>query len=204
MKKQLLGIVFVIIIAIIAAFGIYYFASDDIKTDQAILNLSDLKVNDQSDHLAPVDLPVIIDHDASVDLPIIEDDISMDSVPKAKDLLIGSAPKASAATDFNGEALVSEDDILTLSVSYSGGCEEHDFDLYWDGSFAETALPFANLLMFHENNNDMCEAYITEEIQFDISKLKEGYISNYGNDVGSFYVLIEGLQGRAIDFDYEI
>ena len=204
MKKQLLGILFVIFIAIVAVAGICYFAVDDLKTDQAILNLADLKVNDQSDHLAPVDLPIIIDYDlAPVDLPVIEDDISMDSVPKVKDLIVHNDLQASDDFSFQVYDSFLDGDILTLRVAYSGGCSQHGFGLYWDGTFLETGIPSANIQLLHNSNGDLCEAYIMEDLQFDISKLKAFYMNSYDTDLDSFSFSVIGVNGDDLDFQYE-
>lgn len=65
--------------------------------------------------------------------------------------------------DYNGEC-------LDLSLSYSGGCEDHTFDIVTDGNVIETSPPILKLAVVHDNQ-DLCEAYITEIISIDISQL---------------------------------
>ena len=50
-------------------------------------------------------------------------------------------------------------DTLYVTVSYSGGCEPHTFDLGIDAS--ESTV---DLWLTHDANGDVCEALITEEI----------------------------------------
>lgn len=63
-------------------------------------------------------------------------------------------------------------DCLEISVSYAGGCENHDFGLTWDGSILKSLPPQANLPLSHDSNGDMCEALISETISFRIKKLQ--------------------------------
>ncbi len=64
-----------------------------------------------------------------------------------------------------------ENNTLTVVASYGGGCESHDFRLYWDGSVLESFPAQAHLTLIHNGNGDACEAFITEELQFDLSEV---------------------------------
>ena len=65
-----------------------------------------------------------------------------------------------------------EGDILSLVVTYSGGCEEHEFALWTTPEYAESEPAQHGLFLTHNANGDMCEAAITQELRFDISPLK--------------------------------
>lgn len=54
-------------------------------------------------------------------------------------------------------------DSLLVLVSYSGGCENHDFDLDID-----TARDTTRLWLRHDNGGDNCEALIHERLAFDL------------------------------------
>lgn len=54
-------------------------------------------------------------------------------------------------------------DSLYALVSYSGGCENHDFDLDID-----TARDTTRLWLRHDNGGDNCEALIHERLAFDL------------------------------------
>ncbi len=60
---------------------------------------------------------------------------------------------------------------LVLSVSYGGGCEEHEFGLYWDGSFLESHPMQVNLKLVHNGHGDVCEAIKRKTLRFDLSSL---------------------------------
>lgn len=61
---------------------------------------------------------------------------------------------------------------LELKVGYSGGCEDHDFELVWKGTydtFKEREI--TSLALVHNANGDMCEAYITETLRFNFKEV---------------------------------
>ncbi len=62
---------------------------------------------------------------------------------------------------------------LEIIVSYSGGCKDHDFVLgvMWPTCGTPPIAP-PSLYLCHDSNNDGCEAYITDTLQFDISVLQ--------------------------------
>jgi hypothetical protein len=73
--------------------------------------------------------------------------------------------------------------ILTLSVSYGGGCEYHDFLLYMSPpAFMESYPVQANLYLHHNGHHDACDAYLTEELRFDLSPIRNLYYRSYGTN----------------------
>lgn len=65
-----------------------------------------------------------------------------------------------------------DDDWLMMQVSYSGGCREHDFNLY---KLPPNALdpPPIELALSHEDNGDTCYGYITRWLVFSLVPLRE-------------------------------
>jgi hypothetical protein len=63
-------------------------------------------------------------------------------------------------------------DILSIFVNYGGGCKEHIFELYSDGTYAKSLPPIATLYLKHINNNDGCRRLVIRELKFDISAIK--------------------------------
>jgi hypothetical protein len=89
-----------------------------------------------------------------------------------------------------------EKDTLHLSVSYTGGCAEHDFRLVtWD-YFSKAEAPQVKLLLAHDANGDACKAIIKEALRFDISPLAAEYHRVYGPERGTVWL-------RLRDFDIE-
>jgi hypothetical protein len=67
-----------------------------------------------------------------------------------------------------------EGDYLTVTVSYAGGCRPHYFRLVSTKFMGEKPLQ-VNAQIFHFSNNDPCDSWITEEIEYDLSPLKVLY-----------------------------
>lgn len=61
--------------------------------------------------------------------------------------------------------------ILTLNVSYGGGCKKHSFKLYSTQGIYYSNPPQADVYLSHNANGDLCEAYITKNIKFDLSPM---------------------------------
>ncbi len=61
---------------------------------------------------------------------------------------------------------VIEDDTLTLTISYSGGCASHDFTLVTNGTFMESDPVQLVVALTHDDNNDPCEAFPTKPYVF--------------------------------------
>ncbi|MEN8125868.1 MAG: hypothetical protein ABFR32_12155 [Bacteroidota bacterium] len=64
-----------------------------------------------------------------------------------------------------------EGDNLQITLTYSGGCKKHAFEIIWDGIVYTDSPCKINLLLIHKGNFDNCEALITETINIDLKKL---------------------------------
>lgn len=73
-------------------------------------------------------------------------------------------------------------DSLKLSVSYGGGCKTHIFKLIGVLCITECFPARVDVYLSHDAKNDGCEAYITEELVFDIAPLRERYANIYQDD----------------------
>ncbi len=90
------------------------------------------------------------------------------------DISYQNAPRDSFV--FNSVKLIKN--FLFLNVSYGGGCEEHIF-LLISTSFMESNPVQVNVVLSHEDNNDPCDAWITEEMIFNLLPLKKLYQEQY-------------------------
>lgn len=104
-----------------------------------------------------------------------------------------SLPEDNAS--FTVESHVLKGDMLTLTVSFSGGCENHDFTGYFNGMFLKSMPPKANLLIHHNNNGDACRSVVTEKITFDLTNMR------YGTK-GPLIVQIPGYEKGPIEYKY--
>lgn len=82
------------------------------------------------------------------------------------------------------------DDILKVEVSYGGGCAAHDFALIALPGFMESSPVAANVLLSHDANNDLCEAWLTEEVRFDLASLKQEWQETYDQESGAIRILL--------------
>jgi hypothetical protein len=89
------------------------------------------------------------------------------------------------------EANLVKENILSIIVSYSGGCNEHKFILATVPRLTNTHLnPHVNLLLGHDNNGDTCKKIVRQSLEFDLSPLKERYQKVYDLKAGSMVLHI--------------
>lgn len=70
-------------------------------------------------------------------------------------------------------------DIITVRISYSGGCKDHDFQACWEGSFMESYPVQARIKLIHDAHGDACEALISQVVAIDLTPMKESYQAAY-------------------------
>ena len=73
----------------------------------------------------------------------------------------------------NFEVLETHQDggFLIVKVAYSGGCNEHFFEVSWDERYLKSLPPQVNVQLTHVNNDDACRARIEKELAIDLRKL---------------------------------
>jgi len=64
------------------------------------------------------------------------------------------------------------DSILTLNISYSGGCEVHSFELIGSKMTQKSLPPIRGVMLIHHANNDDCRELIKQELRFNVNKFK--------------------------------
>lgn len=82
-------------------------------------------------------------------------------------------------------------DIMQVTVSYSGGCQDHDFFLCYDIFDAASDPPTNNVTLVHDAHDDACEAWITEVVEIDLSPLQTSYQAAFGTDEDPVEVVLE-------------
>ena len=93
-------------------------------------------------------------------------------------------------------------DILTVNVSYSGGCEPHGFTISGQGSFLGPPPVPINLFLIHNANGDLCQEWITEDHEFDLTPIKTLYQEVRQEDSGRIILHIINT-GEVVDVVYE-
>lgn len=71
---------------------------------------------------------------------------------------------------FIQEAFV-DGDCLQIKLSYSGGCKEHTLDLARMHPWTSSSSTVPTFEIRHNANGDMCEAFFTKELRYDLTPL---------------------------------
>ena len=69
--------------------------------------------------------------------------------------------------------------IMTLKIGYSGGCKNHEFSIIGSQMISKSLPPIRNIQLIHDSNDDNCENYITQNLEYDISH----FAYNKGSDI---------------------
>ncbi|MFA4852105.1 MAG: S-layer homology domain-containing protein [Candidatus Gracilibacteria bacterium] len=152
--------------------GIIQGYSDDTYKPSSYVNRAELAVT--------LDRLISYIEDGEVDPSVTAITIS-DSIPEESD-------GYSFGNEMYSDTYFLDKDTLFVNVGYGGGCEEHDFDLMWDGSFEDSEN--ASLYLIHEGNDDACEAYANETLEFDLSSIKDAYSEEYDASNGTVFLYI--------------
>ena len=108
----------------------------------------------------------------------------------AQKAIIGEPSKDNPLTEITNAEL--NGNILMLTVSYSGGCEEQVFDLVGNEMIMKSFPPQRNMTLVRDSKGDACREYITKQLVFDLSELsyqkKNGseivlHLSGYENEI---------------------
>ena len=76
-----------------------------------------------------------------------------------------------------------EGDTLIVPVAFGGGCAEHTLVVCWPTQgFSKSQPPQADLEIWHDNGGDMCEAYLHEDVEQDLTPLAEAHAKQFGTD----------------------
>jgi hypothetical protein len=108
-----------------------------------------------------------------------------------------ACPQEGALVQIDAVELVG--DALSVTLQYSGGCQEHHFALCWnDQALQETTPPTAALTLFHEDNDDECDGWFTETVQLSVAALQQAYADQYG---GTGTITLT-LDGTSVDYTF--
>lgn len=114
-----------------------------------------------------------------------------DAGPAMGDVVFASTPETWGTDAYTINAATLRGDILTVNVSYSGGCETHEFTLVAEERFLESLPVQLRVSLSHNANGDRCEALITEDYHFDLTPLKEVYQTGYRKDTGTIILRLK-------------
>ena len=104
------------------------------------------------------------------------DDLSADIIVtrSSSDYLEALQNRSSDNSDpFDLISVVIKGDSVEITVAYSGGCRRHTFEVIWGGTISDTDPPATGIIILHDANGDMCEAYITETLKISMANLAD-------------------------------
>jgi len=122
--------------------------------------------------------------------------IEYSGIPKC--LILPSFPDWPTASFVLQHAAI-QNDIISLRLSYLGGCEQHEFQLVCT-YIQETGVLEIFAQIFHEQNNDPCEQLLTETRDFDLSPIKELYYSVYNGTSDQVIINLIDTRGATETF----
>ncbi len=93
--------------------------------------------------------------------------------------------------------------LLTIVVSFSGGCRRHDFTLVISETFRESNPVQLPAVLAHDANGDTCEAYPTESRVFDLAPVRTRYQQFYGPGPGQVALHIAGVSGDDLLYEFD-
>ena len=117
-------------------------------------------------------------------LSISADGLNPDEIFYTGTVFIGEAADRFGTDEYALNSATITDDTLNISVSYSGGCENHQFTLVASDTFLESFPVQLHVSLVHNANGDTCEAYPTENYRFDITPIKTMYQEAYQQEAG--------------------
>jgi len=62
-------------------------------------------------------------------------------------------------------------DILSIDVTYKGGCGQHSFELFSNGLLKKSLPPQYDVYLEHRKENETCNEDVARTLQFDLSPL---------------------------------
>ena len=93
-------------------------------------------------------------------------------------------------------------DTLTVTVSYGGGCETHRFTLVASNVFLESYPVQLGASLAHDANGDLCRAWLTEVLAFDLTPIKRMYQDAYRQDAGTIILRLEHAPEPSLVYEF--
>ena len=121
---------------------------------------------------------------------VTRDDVDPDAIQTGT-VVIADAAEAWGVDEYVLNSAVITDDRLELSISYSGGCKNHEFTLVCSSTFEDSSPAQLRVSLAHNANNDPCEAFPTDEYHFDLNPIKVLYQTTYQQEAGVVILLLK-------------
>ena len=130
------------------------------------------------------------------------DDLNPGEIFYTGAVFIGDAGDRFGADAYALNSATITDDTLNISVSYSGGCEDHQFTLVASDIFLESFPVQLSASIVHNANDDACEAYPTENYRFDLTPIKTMYQEAYRQEAGTIILRLKDAPDGALVYEF--
>ena len=87
------------------------------------------------------------------------------------ELLVAQIGKSAVSESFTIQEASINGNVLRVTVSYIGGCEEHQFELIGNPNIAKSLPPIRSIELVHKSNGDACKEKMEETLLINISNL---------------------------------
>ncbi len=132
---------------------------------------------------------------------VSNDGVIPDDITYTGDVFIGEAGDRFGSDEYALNSAIIDGDILKVNLSYSGGCETHQFTLVASNTFLESFPVQLHVYIAHNANGDTCEAYPTEDYHFDLTSIKSMYQEAYRQEAGTIILRLKDAPN--VDLVYE-
>lgn len=92
-------------------------------------------------------------------------------------------------------------DLLKLEVGFSGCSPHHPFTLYASSQFMESEPVRTWVLLSHDDRGELCDAYWTRRLWFDLDPIRQAYIDAYGAP-GVVVLMFRDFRGQITEFRF--
>lgn len=117
-------------------------------------------------------------------------------------VFIGDAGDRFGTDEYALNSATITDDTLNISVSYSGGCKDHEFTLIASEGFHESDPVQLPIAIAHNANGDPCEAYPTENYRFDLTPIKTMYQEAYRQEAGTIILRLKDAPDGELIYEF--
>ncbi|MXV76129.1 hypothetical protein F4Z99_17880 [Candidatus Poribacteria bacterium] len=130
------------------------------------------------------------------------DDVNPDEIFYTGAVFVGDAGDRFGTDAYTLNSVTITDDTLNISVSYSGGCEAHQFTLVVSEEFLESFPVQLQVSIAHNANGDTCEAYPTENYRFDLTPIKTMYQAAYRQEAGTIILRLKDAPDGELVYEF--
>lgn len=128
---------------------------------------------------------------------IDETAVNVENTPDQHIELIASIGELKESDPITITSALIEGNTLHLTVEYSGGCQDHSFEMIGSMAVMKSLPPKRSVRLIHESNDDHCRALITQNLRINIEALA------YAKEKGSEIILILDGYGKELKYIYE-